>query len=55
MAAIRIIGIDPGLRNTGWGIIACEGTRLSYIADGTLHSEADAPGMRDLSKELARS
>ena len=41
--AIRIIGIDPGLRNTGWGIIAQEGTRLSYVADGTIRSDASAP------------
>jgi crossover junction endodeoxyribonuclease RuvC len=40
---VRIIGIDPGLRNTGWGIIEAEGTRLSYVADGSVHSEADAP------------
>ncbi len=40
---VRIIGIDPGLRNTGWGVIECEGSRLSYIADGSVHSNADAP------------
>ena len=40
---IRIIGIDPGLRNTGWGVIAAEGQRLSYVADGSVHSEASAP------------
>lgn len=40
---IRIIGIDPGLRNTGWGIIAVEGQRLSYVADGAVHSDAGAP------------
>lgn len=40
---MRIIGIDPGLRNTGWGIVAAEGTRLSYVADGSVHSDADAP------------
>jgi crossover junction endodeoxyribonuclease RuvC len=40
---VRIIGIDPGLRNTGWGVIEAEGSRLSYIADGTVHSDADAP------------
>jgi crossover junction endodeoxyribonuclease RuvC len=34
----RIIGIDPGLRHTGWGIIDVEGTRLSYVADGAVHS-----------------
>ncbi|MBI2718207.1 MAG: crossover junction endodeoxyribonuclease RuvC [Rhizobiales bacterium] len=39
---IRIIGIDPGLRNTGWGVIEQEGSRLSYVADGSLHSDAEA-------------
>jgi len=29
--AIRIIGIDPGLRRTGWGVIERDGTRLSHI------------------------
>jgi crossover junction endodeoxyribonuclease RuvC len=38
---VRIIGIDPGLRNTGWGIIEQDGQRLSYVADGSLHSKAD--------------
>ncbi|MGB7206259.1 MAG: crossover junction endodeoxyribonuclease RuvC [Anderseniella sp.] len=40
---IRIIGIDPGLRNTGWGIIGVQGTRLTYVADGTIKSDATAP------------
>lgn len=39
---VRIIGIDPGLRNTGWGIIEQEGQRLIYVADGSVHSDADA-------------
>jgi crossover junction endodeoxyribonuclease RuvC len=39
-SAIRIVGIDPGLRRTGWGIIQVEGTRLSYVADGTLTSDS---------------
>lgn len=43
MAAVRIIGLDPGLRNTGWGVIECEGSRLVYVADGAVHSDADAP------------
>ena len=30
--AIRIIGIDPGLRRTGWGILESDGVRLSYVA-----------------------
>jgi crossover junction endodeoxyribonuclease RuvC len=36
----RIIGIDPGLRNTGWGVIEAEGSRLIYVADGSVHSDA---------------
>jgi crossover junction endodeoxyribonuclease RuvC len=40
---VRIIGLDPGLRNTGWGIIEAEGTRLIYVADGAVHSDAEAP------------
>jgi crossover junction endodeoxyribonuclease RuvC len=43
MPKVRIIGIDPGLRNTGWGVIEAEGTRLSYVADGSVHSDAAAP------------
>jgi crossover junction endodeoxyribonuclease RuvC len=39
MMATRIIGIDPGLRRTGWGIIESEGSRLRYIADGHLASD----------------
>jgi crossover junction endodeoxyribonuclease RuvC len=36
--AIRILGIDPGLRRTGWGVIACEGNRLIYLACGSVES-----------------
>lgn len=38
---VRIIGIDPGLRNLGWGIIAAEGSRLSYVASGSIHPRQD--------------
>ena len=34
--AIRILGIDPGLRRTGWGLIAAEGNRLIYLACGSV-------------------
>ena len=34
--AIRIIGLDPGLRRTGWGVVACEGARLFHIAHGVI-------------------
>ena len=33
---VRIIGIDPGLRRCGWGIIESEGNRLRYVASGTI-------------------
>lgn len=33
---VRIIGIDPGLRNCGWGIVDSEGNRLHFIACGTI-------------------
>ncbi len=41
-AAIRIIGIDPGLRRTGWGIVECLGSRLSFIAAGTVRTHDSA-------------
>ena len=41
--AIRIIGLDPGLRKTGWGVIACEGSRLSWIAHGVVSPPEQAP------------
>lgn len=40
--AIRILGIDPGLRTTGWGLIEAEGSRLSFVACGTVTSDAAA-------------
>ena len=40
--AIRIIGIDPGLRRTGWGIVESHGVRLSYVDSGLLTSTTDA-------------
>jgi len=36
---IRIIGIDPGLRTTGWGIIEAQGSRLSFVACGCVRSD----------------
>lgn len=38
---VRIIGIDPGLRRTGWGVIESDGVRLSYVASGMVTSRAD--------------
>jgi crossover junction endodeoxyribonuclease RuvC len=39
---IRILGIDPGLRRTGWGVIDFAGNRLSYVACGSLATDDDA-------------
>ena len=45
--AIRILGIDPGLRRTGWGLIESDGNRLIYVACGSVETrEADDLGAR---------
>jgi crossover junction endodeoxyribonuclease RuvC len=31
-----ILGIDPGLQRTGWGVIACEGARISWVGHGVV-------------------
>ena len=36
---MRVLGIDPGLRNMGWGVIAVDGSRMRHIASGVIHSE----------------
>ncbi len=37
--AIRIIGIDPGLRRTGWGVVETLGNQLRFVAAGTVRSD----------------
>lgn len=37
---MRLLGLDPGLRNTGWGVIDVEGNRLRHVANGAVHSDA---------------
>ena len=41
--SIRILGIDPGLRRTGWGVIAVEGTKLGFVASGLVVSADKDP------------
>ncbi len=36
---MRLLGLDPGLRHTGWGIVEVEGNRLRHIADGAIHPD----------------
>jgi len=40
---IRLLGLDPGLRHTGWGVIEVDGSRLRYVAGGTIDPAADRP------------
>jgi crossover junction endodeoxyribonuclease RuvC len=40
---VRIIGIDPGLRRTGWGVIETEGNRLVFIGCGSVEPPGDLP------------
>ena len=42
-ALSRILGIDPGLRQTGWGIVTQEGNRLRFIAAGRISPSPDLP------------
>ena len=36
---MRVIGIDPGLRRTGWGVVDVDGTRVRHVANGVCVSE----------------
>jgi len=40
---IRLIGLDPGLRRSGWGVIEVEGNSLVHVASGAVTSDAKAP------------
>lgn len=50
-AIVRIVGLDPGLRNTGWGVIDIQGNRLKYVAHGVVKSDGEldlAPRLQQL-------
>jgi crossover junction endodeoxyribonuclease RuvC len=52
---IRILGIDPGLRRTGWGMVIVDGTRLTYVASGLVTSSEElslAERLRELHEGL---
>ncbi|MCP1334887.1 crossover junction endodeoxyribonuclease RuvC [Hyphomicrobiales bacterium FT118] len=46
--AIRILGLDPGLRRTGWGVVEIMGSRLRHVANGVVGSD----GTDDLARRL---
>ncbi len=41
--AIRILGLDPGLRRTGWGVVQVEGARIAHVAHGVVAPRDTAP------------
>jgi crossover junction endodeoxyribonuclease RuvC len=45
---MRLIGLDPGLRRTGWGVIDVEGTMLRHVANGVI----DSDGALDVARRL---
>ncbi|MCW5751051.1 MAG: crossover junction endodeoxyribonuclease RuvC [Alphaproteobacteria bacterium] len=47
---MRLLGLDPGLRSTGWGLIEVRGNRLSHVANGSVRSEAET----DLPRRLVQ-
>jgi crossover junction endodeoxyribonuclease RuvC len=46
---MRVLGIDPGLRNMGWGLIDVAGSRITHVANGISHSAGNDLAMRLLS------
>ena len=46
---MRVLGIDPGLRNLGWGVIDVAGSRLTHVANGVCHSTGTDLALRLLS------
>ncbi len=48
---MRVVGIDPGLSHTGFGIIDTDGRgRLAHVANGSIHTSAKTPFVERLSK-----
>ena len=49
---MRVLGIDPGLRNLGWGVIDVAGARLTHVANGICHSAPGDAAEGDLAQRL---
>lgn len=51
---MRVLGIDPGLRNLGWGVIDVDGARVAHVANGICHSDSGdlAPRLLSLHAQL---
>jgi crossover junction endodeoxyribonuclease RuvC len=50
---MRVIGFDPGLRRTGWGVVDVAGSRLTHVENGVCTTDADKNG-GDLALRLLR-
>jgi crossover junction endodeoxyribonuclease RuvC len=46
---VKILGLDPGLGTTGWGVIRADGNRLTHIANGQIKTDPSAPLPKRLS------
>ena len=51
---MRLIGLDPGLRLTGWGVIDVEGNRLRHVAHGVVRVTADGHAGRAAGASCSR-
>jgi crossover junction endodeoxyribonuclease RuvC len=40
---VRILGLDPGLRRTGWGVVAVSGARVAHVAHGVIAPKETLP------------
>jgi crossover junction endodeoxyribonuclease RuvC len=47
---VRLLGLDPGLAVTGWGVIEADGSRLAHVAHGTVETRADAESAARLAR-----
>jgi crossover junction endodeoxyribonuclease RuvC len=45
-ARVRVLGLDPGSRRTGFGVIDCEGNGHTHVANGCIAAEGDAIATR---------
>src|SRR4051794_30445636 len=43
MHSVRLLGLDPGLQHTGWGLVESAGSRLRHLGDGVISIDADQP------------
>ena len=41
VGSVRLLGIDPGLRFTGWGLVVADGNRLRHVADGVIATDPE--------------